>query len=68
MWRARIRKPGDVQERAALEVFIARDLYGLDAADWAHLTGTFTFGGDSDSKAELDEIIHLSRAGWGNEG
>ena len=56
-----------MKERAALEVFIARDLYGLDAADWAHLTGTFTFGGESDSKAELDEIIRLSRAGWGGE-
>ena len=58
------KKPDDVKERAALEVFIARELYGLDAADWAHLTGTFTFGGESDSKAELDEIIRLSRAGW----
>ncbi len=56
-----------MKERAALEVFIARELYGLGAADWAHLTGTFTFGGDSDSKAELDEIIRLSRAGWGGE-
>jgi len=25
--------PDDVQERAALEVFIARELYGLDQAD-----------------------------------
>ena len=60
-----------MKERAALEVFIACDLYGLDAADWAHLTGTFTFGGESDSKAELDEIIRLSHAGWdagGQEG
>jgi len=37
------KKPGDVKERAALEIFIARELYGLDAADWEHLTGTFTF-------------------------
>lgn len=58
------KKIGDVPERAALEVFIARELYGLDAADWAHLTGTFTFGGESDSKAELDEIIRLSREHW----
>lgn len=58
------KKSDDVKERAALEVFIARDLYGLDAADWEHLTGTFTFGGDSDSKAELDEIIRLSREAW----
>ncbi len=57
-------KPDDVQERAELEVFIARELYGLDAADWEHLTGTFTFGGESDSKAELDEIIRLSKLVW----
>ena len=50
-------------ERAALEVFIARELYGLALEDWQHLTGTFTFGG-GDSKAELDEIIRQSRALW----
>ena len=50
-------------ERAALEVFIARELYGLSLDDWRHLTGTFTFGG-GDSKAELDEIIRQSLALW----
>jgi hypothetical protein len=39
-----------------LEVFIARDLYGLSRADWQHLTATFTFG-SGETKAELDEII-----------
>ena len=58
------KKPGDLAERANLEVFIARGLYGLDAADWEHLTGTFTFGGESESKQELDEIIRRSREGW----
>lgn len=58
------KKPGDTAGRAKLEVFIARDLYGLDAADWEHLTGTFTFGGESESKRELDAIIRLSREGW----
>ena len=58
------KKPNDLAERARLEVFIARELYGLDAADWAHLTGSFTFGGDSDSKADLDEIIRLSHELW----
>ena len=33
----------DVAGRAALEVFIARDLYGLSRADWQHRTVTFTF-------------------------
>ena len=50
--------------RAALEVFIARDLYGLTLEDWKHLTGTFTFGGESETKAELDEIIRQSLALW----
>ena len=49
--------------RAALEVFIARELYSLSLDDWKHLTGTFTFGG-GESKAELDAIIRLSLASW----
>lgn len=59
-----LRNPRDVEERAALEVFIARELYGLSLADWKHLTGTFNFGGDSETKAELDEIIRQSLALW----
>lgn len=53
----------DVKERAGLEVFIARELYGLSLGDWKHLTGSFTFGG-GESKAELDEIIRQSIALW----
>jgi hypothetical protein len=52
--------PHDVKERAKLEVLVAREVYGLNADDWQHLTGTFTFGGGA-SKAELDEIIARSR-------
>ena len=58
-----LKNPRDVKERAALEVFIARELYTLSPDDWQHLTGTFTFGG-GDSKAELDEIIRQSLAIW----
>ncbi|MDB6066601.1 MAG: hypothetical protein JWR26_2809 [Pedosphaera sp.] len=58
-----LKDPRAVEERAALEVFIARELYGLSLEDWKHLTGTFTFGG-GDSKAELDEIIRQSIALW----
>jgi hypothetical protein len=58
-----LKNPRDVKERAALEVFIARELYGLSLEDWQHLTGTFTFGG-GESKAELDEIIRQSIALW----
>jgi hypothetical protein len=55
--------PHDTKERARLEVLVAREAYGLDAADWEHLTGTFTYG-SGDTKAELDEIITRSRELW----
>ena len=58
-----LKNPRDVKERAALEAFIARELYDLSLDDWKHLTGTFTFGG-GESKAELDEIIRQSLALW----
>jgi hypothetical protein len=58
-----LKNPRDVKERAALETFIARELYGLSPEDWQHLTGTFTFGG-GESKVELDEIIRQSIALW----
>ena len=58
-----LKNPRDVQERAALEVFIARELYGLSLDDWRHLTGTFTFGSGR-TKEELDEIIRRSLALW----
>jgi hypothetical protein len=58
-----LKNPRDVKERAALEVFIARELYGLSLDDWKHLTGTFTFG-SGETKAELDEIIRQSLSLW----
>jgi hypothetical protein len=58
-----LKDPRNVEERAALEVFIARELYGLSLEDWKHLTGTFSFGSGA-SKEELDEIIRRSRALW----
>jgi len=58
-----LKNPRDVKERAALEVFIAQQLYGLSLEDWKHLTGTFTFG-SGETKAELDEIIRQSLRLW----
>jgi len=58
-----LKNPRDVKERAALEVFIARELYGLTLDDWKHLTGTFSFG-SGETKAELDEIVGQSLALW----
>lgn len=58
-----LKNPRDVKERAALEVFIARELYGLSPDDWKHLTGTFTFGSGA-TRDELDEIISQSIALW----
>jgi len=34
-----LKNPRDAKERAVLEVFIARELYGLSLDDWRHLTG-----------------------------
>ncbi len=58
-----LKNPRDVKERAALEVFIARELYGLSLDDWKHLTVTFTFGSGA-TKEELDEIIRQSLTLW----
>ena len=58
-----LKNPRDIEQRAALETFIARELYGLNREDWEHLTGTFTFGNGL-TKTELDEIIRQSRAIW----
>lgn len=52
--------------RAELEIIIARKLYKLSKVDWEYLTSTFIFGGESDTKAELDEIIQISKDLWEN--
>ena len=62
-----LKNPRDVKERAALEVFIARGLYGLSLDDWKHLTATFTFG-SGPTKEELDEIIRQSLSLWAKAG
>ena len=36
----------DTKEWARLEVLVARDVYGLDAAGWQHLTGSFSLIAD----------------------
>jgi hypothetical protein len=62
-----LNNPRDVKERAALEVYIAREVYGLSFDDWQHLTGTFTFGSGA-TKDELDEVIRQSLALWPKSG
>lgn len=55
-----------VQLRAALEVLIAKDLYGLTAGDWKYLTATFVYGSPSSpTRQELDQIIRVSREMFG---
>ena len=62
---AKLAKQRDnLADRARLEVFITRDLYRLSLDEWKYLTGTFIYGGDSDSKADLDEIIETSFKLW----
>ena len=58
-----LQDPRAVPERAAQELFIARELSRLSLEDRQHRTGTFTFGG-GESKAGLDEIIRQSLALW----
>ena len=61
-WR-RAELPRGNPNRPRLEVLVAREVYGLDAADWRHLTGTFTYG-SGDTRTELDDIIARSRELW----
>jgi hypothetical protein len=49
-----------IMRRAGLEVQIARDVYGLTAEEWQHIVSTFSYGGDSDTKQELDAVIAAS--------
>jgi hypothetical protein len=51
-----------IMRRARLEVQIARDVYGLTAEEWQHIVSTFSYGGDSDTKQELDAVIAASLA------
>jgi hypothetical protein len=50
-----------VELRAKLEVFIAKHLYHLSLEDWQYLTSTFTYGEQSATKIELDNIISESK-------
>ena len=36
------RSPHDTKERDRLEMLVTCEAYGLDTADWQHLTGTFS--------------------------
>lgn len=51
-----------VKTRAELEVIIAKQVFGLNKKDWDYLTATFVYGGDSETKQELDRIIEASKA------
>ena len=53
-------KINSIKIRAELELFIAKEIYGLTDEEWSHLTSTFTFGGDTETRQELTEIIELS--------
>ncbi|MFH1195521.1 MAG: N-6 DNA methylase [bacterium] len=51
------KKFDSIKTRAELELFIAKDVYGLNDEDWEYITSTFTYGSDSQTKKELDQII-----------
>lgn len=48
-----------IKLRAELELFIAKQLYGLDDDDWKYITSTFTYGASA-TREELDQIINYS--------
>lgn len=63
--KADIKKDADLIEmRAKLEIIIAKELYGLNLDDWKYICSTFTYGAESDTKAELDAIIQKSIEIW----
>ena len=49
-----------IEERAELEVLIAKELFKLNREDWEYLCSTFIYGADSETKKELDSIIKRS--------
>ena len=51
--------------RAALEILIAKELYGLSLKDWQYLTATFVYGENAITRTELKEIIRISEERWG---
>lgn len=54
------RKADPIKLRAELELFIAKELYGLSDEDWQYITSTFTYGGKTKTREELDKIINYS--------
>ena len=49
-----------IKLRSELEVFIAKDIYGLSFDEWEYITSTFTYGGHTETRRELTEIIDTS--------
>lgn len=49
-----------IEERAKLEVLIAKELFKLNKENWKYLCSTFIYGADSETKKELDSIIKRS--------
>jgi len=54
------KKADSIKLRAELELFIAKELYGLNDEDWKYITSTFTYGGKTETRKELDQIIDCS--------
>jgi len=54
------KKADPIKLRAELELFIAKELYGLNDEDWKYITSTFTYGGKTVTRKELDQIIDYS--------
>jgi hypothetical protein len=48
-----------IEERAEIEVIVAKELFSLTLEDWKYLISTFIYG-KSETKKELDKIISKS--------
>lgn len=53
-------KIDSIKIRAELELYIAKEIFKLTNEDWRYLTSTFTYGGETNTRKELTEIIDYS--------
>ena len=58
------KKIDPIKLRGDIEIFIAKELYGLSKEDWEYITSTFVYGGESETKKELEQIIQYTLSNY----